>query len=66
MKTRKNNFKELELEELNLEESLEIQGGWFWLIPLIVTYVIVEAALNPAASANAFMAGVNEAYDNKN
>ena len=52
------NLKKFNVEELPMEESLEIEGGWLPL--LIVTYIIVEWACNPTSTANAFKDGFNQ------
>jgi hypothetical protein len=60
--------KRLELEmancvELSQEEVLKTQGGTpWWLAELIIAYVVIEAALNPQAHMDAFMAGVESGY----
>jgi lactobin A/cerein 7B family class IIb bacteriocin len=44
------------LESLNEKELKQTNGGW--ILPLVIIYVIVEAALNPTAHISAFKEGM--------
>ncbi len=44
------------LVELNEKELKDIEGGGYWL-PIIATYILLEAALNPSAHIKAFKEG---------
>lgn len=46
------------LAPISDSELNEIDGGWAWW-PIVVTYVLLEAALNPVAHINAFREGWN-------
>ncbi|MCD4697280.1 MAG: hypothetical protein K8S16_13670 [Bacteroidales bacterium] len=45
------------VQELGKEELKKVDGGWLWALGLAATYIIVEAALNPEASTEAFNEG---------
>jgi len=44
------------VEEMCESQTREVNGGWW---QFVVTYIIIEAALNPNAHINAFMEGYN-------
>lgn len=54
------NKSSLMVEELTAEDSEKIHGG-FWG-PYFVGYVLLEAALNPQAHADAFLQGFKDGY----
>jgi len=52
---------ELGVSEISISEKLETDGGFFWILGLIVTYVVVEACCNPQAHINAWNQGWDRA-----
>lgn len=54
--------------ELDKEELKEVDGGGFLILvgALLLTYVVVEAALNPQAHYDAFMEGREIAKGERN
>lgn len=56
----KNNFQEIEIVELDRNELDQINGGLIELfLPILVSYVLIDIALNPTASWEAFKRGFN-------
>lgn len=56
----KNNFQEKGVVELAPNELDEIHGGLLELfLPILISYVIIDIALNPQASWDAFKRGFN-------
>lgn len=50
----------LDLVELDTDQLTQTSGGfWALFVPVLINYVIIDIALNPQKSYDAFMAGWN-------
>lgn len=50
-------LKTYDVHEMNPSEMKKTDGGFFWILGLAVSYIIVEACCNPQAHINAFNQG---------
>jgi len=54
------NLENLGVQELDAKEMKEIDGGfWGVVLPIVASYILLEAALNPKAHIQAFKDGWN-------
>lgn len=54
------NLSELNLAELEADDKMFTSGGAWWIAELIVAYVVIEWALNPASTAAHMQKGFEE------
>ena len=50
------------VEELSASEEASITGGTPW-VAFAVTYIFIQALMNPTAHIDAFLQGVSEGYN---
>ena len=50
-------LKEMGVQEMNASEMKHMDGGFLWILELVVGYIIVEACINPQAHIKAWKEG---------